>query len=31
MNYEIKNKTIIIVVGGLAYAVGLALFFMSQL
>jgi hypothetical protein len=31
MNNEIKNKTAIIVIGGLAYTIGLALFWMSQL
>ena len=31
MNNEIKNKTAIIVIGGLTYTIGLALFWMSQL
>jgi hypothetical protein len=31
MNYEIKSKTTIILIGGVAYAIGLALFYMAQL
>jgi hypothetical protein len=31
MNNETHNKTLIIVIGGLAYTIGLALFWMSQL
>ena len=31
MNNEIKNKTAIIVIAGLTYTIGLALFWMSQL
>jgi hypothetical protein len=31
MNNELKNKTAIIVIGGLTYTIGLVLFWMSQL
>ncbi len=31
MNNELQNKTAIIVIGGLAYTIGLALFYMAQL
>ena len=31
MNYEVKNKTTIILIGGVVYVIGLALFYMAQL
>ncbi len=31
MNYEIKNKTMIILIGGVSYVIGLALFYMAQI